>query len=278
LSERGGGSDAHATSPARETSPARATSPANAFGPDAFAGDVAVVTGGTRGIGAAISRALLASGARVHAVYAANEDAARAFADACPERERLMLHRLDVADYAAVEAFWRDLDARETGGVQIVVNNAGIRRDAIVGTMKPDDWNRVIATNLTGSFHMSRFAVRSMLPRRYGRIVFVTSPAARFGFQGQANYAASKAGQIGLMRSLAREVAKKKITANCVSPGFIDTELIADLSDATKAEHLASIPMMRLGEAREVAYAVLCLASHSATYINGATLEVTGGL
>ena len=243
-----------------------------------FAGQVAVVTGGTRGIGAAISRALLAAGARVHAVYAANDEAARAFAGDCPQPERLTLARLDVADYAAVEAFWRELDAREPAGVQILVNNAGIRRDAIVGAMKPEDWTRVIQVNLSGSFHMSRFAVQSMLRQRYGRIVFVTSPAASFGFQGQANYAASKAGQIGLMRSLAREVARKKITANCVSPGFIDTELIADLSDETKAAHLASIPMHRLGEAREVAYAVLCLAAREATYINGATLEVTGGL
>jgi len=229
-----------------------------------FAGQVAVVTGGTRGIGAAISRALLAAGARVHAVYAANDEAARAFAGDCPQPERLTLARLDVADYAAVEAFWRELDAREPAGVQILVNNAGIRRDAIVGAMKPEDWTRVIQVNLSGSFHMSRFAVQSMLRQRYGRIVFVTSPAASFGFQGQANYAASKAGQIGLMRSLAREVARKKITANW--------------SDETKAAHLASIPMHRLGEAREVAYAVLCLAAREATYINGATLEVTGGL
>jgi NAD(P)-dependent dehydrogenase (short-subunit alcohol dehydrogenase family) len=244
-----------------------------------FAGEVAVVTGGTRGIGAAITRAFLAAGARVHAIYGSNEDAAQAFARSSGDAaERLTIARLDVADYAAVESFWRALDVREPNGVQILVNNAGIRRDAIVGTMKPEDWNQVIATNLSGSFYMSRFAVQSMLRQRYGRILFVTSPAAQFGFQGQANYAASKAGQIGLMRSLAREVAKKKITANCVSPGFIDTELLADLAPEVAASHLASVPLGRLGRPDEVAYAVLCLASREATYINGATLEVTGGL
>jgi 3-oxoacyl-[acyl-carrier protein] reductase len=244
-----------------------------------FAGQVAVVTGGTRGIGAAITRAFLAAGARVHAIYAANEDAALSFARSCGgAAERLKLARLDVADYAAVESFWRALETSEPNGVQILVNNAGIRRDAIVGAMKPDDWNAVIATNLSGSFHMSRFAVQSMLRARYGRILFVTSPAASFGFHGQANYSASKAGQIGLMRSLAREVAKKKITANCVSPGFIDTELLADLAPEVAASHLASVPLGRLGRPEEVAYAVLCLAAREATYINGATLEVTGGL
>jgi 3-oxoacyl-[acyl-carrier protein] reductase len=252
------------------------------FASGAFAGQTAVVTGGTRGIGAAITRAFLAGGARVHAVYAANESAARAFADACgADAERLSLHRLDVADYAAVERFWNDLDEREpesVRGVQILVCNAGIRRDAIVGAMKLEDWRAVLATNLDGSFHMSRFAVRSMLRGRYGRIVFITSPAASFGFQGQANYSASKAGQIGLMRSLAREVAKKKITVNCVSPGFIDTELLADLEPETARAHLASVPLGRLGRPEEVAYAVLCLAAREATYINGATLEVTGGI
>lgn len=244
-----------------------------------FTGDVAVVTGGTRGIGAAITRAFLAGGARVHAIYNQNESAAAAFADECAAgKERLVLSRLDVADYAAVESFWGRIEESEPNGVQILVNNAGIRRDAIVGTMRPDEWNQVIATNLTGSFHMSRFAVRSMLRARYGRILFVTSPAASHGFQGQANYSASKAGQIGLMRSLAREVAKKKITVNCVSPGFIDTELIADLPAEVAASHLASVPLGRWGEPREVAYAVLCLAAREATYINGATLEVTGGI
>jgi 3-oxoacyl-[acyl-carrier protein] reductase len=162
--------------------------------------------------------------------------------------------------------------------VQILVNNAGIRRDAIVASMKPADWDRVLATNLSGSFHMSKHAVLNMMRRRYGRIVMITSPAAHHGFEGQAAYAASKAGQVGLMRSLAREVARRKITVNCVSPGFIETDLIADLSEETKKEHLRMVPMQRFGTAEEVAWAVLALCSTRAAYIHGTTLEVHGGI
>lgn len=244
-----------------------------------FAGQVAVVTGGTRGIGAAIVEALLAAGASVHATYHSNEEAARAFADRQAERaDRLQLHRFDVADYAEVERFWAGLGEREPQGVQVLVNNAGLRRDAILALMKPEQWNAVIGANLTGSFHMSRFAVQSMLRARYGRIVLVTSPAASHGFAGQANYSASKAGQIGMMRSLAREVARKGITANCVSPGFVDTELLGDLAEEQKKEHLARVPAGRFGRPEEVAWAVLALASREASYVNGAVLEVTGGL
>ena len=125
---------------------------------------------------------------------------------------------------------------------------------------------------------MSRQAVLHMLPHRYGRILMITSPAAEHGFQGQSNYAASKAGQMGMVRSLAREVARKGITVNCVSPGFVDTELLADLSDEVKKEHKASVPMRRFGKPEEVAWAVKSLASREASYVTGATLEVTGGL
>jgi 3-oxoacyl-[acyl-carrier protein] reductase len=242
----------------------------------AFAGQSVVVTGGTRGLGKAITLAFLEAGARVHATYHGNEQAARALGDQCAAHgDRLQLARFDVADYGAVEAFWTALGDER---VHVLVNNAGIRRDAIVGLMKPDEWDAVLATNLSGSFHMSKFAVQNMLRARYGRILFVTSPAASFGFQGQANYSASKAGQVGLMRSLAREVAKKKITANCISPGFIDTELIADLAPEVRAAHLASVPTGRFGRPEEVAWAVLSLAAPQASYINGALLEVTGGI
>jgi 3-oxoacyl-[acyl-carrier protein] reductase len=246
---------------------------------DAFQGRTAVVTGGTRGIGRAIVQAFLERGARVHATYQGNEDAARSLADACAAHgDRLRLVKFDVSSPDDVARFWRELEADATANVDVLVNNAGIRRDGIVGTMKPEDWERVLAVNLTGSFLMSKEAVRHMLPRRYGRIVFVTSPAAHFGFQGQANYSASKAGQIGLMRSLAREVARKKITVNCVSPGFIDTELLADLAEDVRKEHAASVPMQRFGTPDEVAYAVLALCTREAAYIHGTTLEVTGGL
>jgi 3-oxoacyl-[acyl-carrier protein] reductase len=244
-----------------------------------LAGQVAVVTGGTRGIGAAVSTALLEAGATVHAAYRADEEAARAFADRMAVHgERLRLHRLDVADDAAVEGFWRTMETAAPEGVQILVNNAGIRRDGIVGTMAAADWRAVIETNLTGSFHMSKWAVQSMLRGRYGRIVFVTSPAGEHGFAGQGNYAASKAGQVGLMRALAREVGKKKITVNCVSPGFVETELIADLSEEKRKEHLAMVPLARFGRPEEIAWAVAALCSKEASYVHGTVLEVTGGI
>jgi len=244
-----------------------------------FGGQVAVVTGGTRGIGAAITLALLEGGASVRAIYRSDEAAARALADrAAGSTPRLSLHRVDVADAAAVEAFWRETEDAVPAGVQILVNNAGIRRDAVVGMMSVEDWQSVISTNLTGSFLMSKFAVRSMLRGRFGRIVFVTSPSGDHGFAGQGNYAASKAGQVGLMRALAREVAKKGITANCVSPGFVETDLVADLPEEKKKEHLAMVPMGRFGAPAEIAWAVLALCSKEASYVNGAVLEVTGGL
>lgn len=244
-----------------------------------IAGHTAVVTGGTRGIGAAIAEALLEEGCVVHALHQGNSDAAASFATRNARFDgRFALHQVDVADYAAVEGFWKEMETRAPNGVQILVNNAGIRRDAIVGSMKPDDWSRVLDVNLSGSFHMSKFAVLNMMARRYGRIVMITSPAAQHGFQGQAAYAASKAGQQGLMRSLAREVAKRKITVNCVSPGFIDTELLRDLTAEQKSEHTSLVPMQRFGTVAEVAYAVLALCSPRASYIHGTTLEVTGGL
>lgn len=241
-----------------------------------FENQTAVVTGGTRGLGGAISLALLEGGARVVATYAGNDEAANAFKERCgAHAERLTLARFDVADYAACERFW---DERGDEPVEILVANAGIRRDAVAGMMRIEDWDAVIATNLSGSFHMCKFAVQRMSRARYGRIVLVTSPAGLHGFAGQANYGASKAGQIGLMRSIAREVGKRKVTVNCVSPGFVETELLADLAPEVRAQHLASVPAGRFGAPDEVAYAVLSLCHPRATYIHGAVLEVTGGL
>lgn len=244
-----------------------------------FEGQTAVVTGGTRGLGKAITLDLLEHGARVIATYHSGEEAAeRMRAECAPYDGRISLSRFDVADYAAVEDFWNETAENEPDGVQILVNNSGVRRDQLLAMMPLEDWQRVLEVNLTGSYQMSKFAVQNMLRSRYGRIILVTSPAASFGFEGQSNYAASKAGQIGLMRSLAREVAKRKITVNCVSPGFIDTDLIADLDPKLRDSHLARVPMKRFGLPAEVAYAVRCLASPEATYINGTTLEVHGGI
>lgn len=244
-----------------------------------FSNQTAVVTGGTRGIGRGISETFLQAGARVHALYAGNDTAAAAFRQAQPAgvAERLFLHRVDVADYAAVEAFYRGLEA---GGesLQILVNNAGIRRDGVVGMLAAADWQAVLNTNLTGTYHMSKFAVQLMMRERYGRIIAITSPAGRFGFEGQANYAAAKAGQVAFTRSLSKEVARRGITVNCVSPGFIDTDFIAGLSAEQLKAYRDQVPLKRFGSPAEVAYAVQFLAAREAAYITGTTLEVTGGL
>ena len=244
-----------------------------------FSGQTVVVTGGTRGLGRAIALDFLAHGASVYATWHRGEEGAAALRDAAAEHgERLRLERFDVADAKAVDAFWEQLEGECRDGVQVLVNNSGIRRDAALALMSEADWRAVLDTNLTGSFLMSKGAVKHMARRRYGRIVLITSPAARHGFEGQANYSASKAGQIGMMRSLAREVAKRKITVNCVSPGFVDTELLADLSEALKEEYRRSVPLQRFAEPAEVAYAVRVLAAREASYITGAVLDVAGGL
>jgi len=244
-----------------------------------FEGQTVVVTGGTRGLGRSIALSFLEEGAAVHATYRSNEAAAEALRDsAAAHAGRLHLHSFDVADHEAARTFWEGLDELAPDGVQVLVNNAGLRRDAILAMMAPEEWNEVISTNLGGCYNMSKFAVMNMMQRRYGRIILITSPAAAVGFEGQGNYCASKAGQIGLMRSLCKEVAKRKITVNCVSPGFIDTELIEDLPDELRDRYRSLVPMKRFGKPEDVAYAVKCLAAKEASYITGTTLEVTGGL
>jgi len=184
---------------------------------------------------------------------------------------------VDVSDYKAVETFY-ELVEDQFDCIDILVNNAGIRRDAVLAMMKEEDWRQVIDVNLTGGYNMARFAVQLMMKQKYGRIIFITSPMGRLGFAGQANYAASKAGQVGLMKSLSKEVAKRKITVNCVSPGFIATELIDDLSEMQLKEYKKLVPARRFGAPEEVADAVLFLAGKNSAYINGSVLEVTGGL
>jgi len=237
-----------------------------------------VVTGATRGIGRAIALALLEAGALVVGVYRSGAEAARTLAaEAENLAGTLRLHACDVADYAAVESLFSRVED-EFDAIDILVANAGIRRDAVLAMMKEDEWRRVIDVNLTGSFTMAKFAVMLMMKKKYGRIIFITSPMARLGFAGQANYAASKAGQIGMMRSLAKETAKRKITVNCVSPGFIETDLIAGLPPEQKKEYRKLVPARRFGTPEEVAHAVLFLAGERAGYITGSVLEVNGGL
>ena len=176
-----------------------------------------------------------------------------------------------------VEQFFNYLETTY-GKFEVLVNNSGIRRDSVLGMMKETDWKQVIDTNLTGAFNMSKLAVQNLMKQRYGRIISITSPIGRIGFPGQTNYAASKAGQVALTLSLAKEVASRGITVNCVSPGFIETDFIADLPEEQKKLYLSQIPLKRFGAAAEVAHCVLFLASRQSSYITGAVLEVTGGL
>lgn len=244
---------------------------------DDFTGQKAIVTGATRGIGRAITLALLDRGATVIGIYGGNRRAAEQLLAFCEAGECLQLHCLDVSDYEAVAAFYQTVE-EQFDTVDILVNNAGIRRDAVLAMMKKEDWNRVIDVNLTGGYNMAKFAVQLMMKQKYGRIIFITSPMGHLGFAGQANYAASKAGQVGMAKSLSKEVAKRKITVNCISPGFIDTEFIQGLSDKQVKEYKKMVPARRFGTSDEVAEAVLFVAGKQAGYINGSVLEITGGL
>ena len=243
-----------------------------------FTNQTAIVTGGTRGIGRAISEAFLNAGARVIAAYRSNDQAADAFKEANADYgDRLIARKLDVTQYKEVEEFFSFVGT-QCKTFEVLVNSSGIRRDAIVGMMAEDAWKGVIDTNLTGTFNMCKLAVQNLTRKRYGRIITITSPIGQIGFAGQANYAASKAGQVGLTRSLAKEVASRKITVNCVSPGFIDTDFIADLPEEQKQGYLKMIPVKRFGMAEEVAHAVLFLADRDSSYITGSVLDITGGL
>lgn len=243
-----------------------------------FTGQRAIVTGATRGIGGAVTKAFLERGATVIGLYGSDADTAQQFEKDCAGLAgSLLLYQCDVSSYGEVEDFY-DTVEKEFDTIDILVNNAGIRRDGILAMMPEEDWRRVIDVNLTGGYNMSKFGVQLMLKQRYGRIIFITSPMAHMGFAGQANYAASKAGQIGMMKSLSKETAKRKITVNCVSPGFIETELISDLPEEQAREYKKIVPMKRFGTPDEVADAVLFLAAKSATYITGSVVEVTGGI
>lgn len=243
-----------------------------------FTEQTAIVTGGTRGIGRAISEAFLNAGANVVATFRSNQSAADEFLSANDSHAgKLEACRCDVTQYDQVEEFYRKVQETHQK-FHILVNSSGIRIDSIVGMMKVEDWQKVIDTNLSGTFYMSKLAVQNLMRERYGRIITITSPIGHFGFAGQSNYAASKAGQVAFTKSLSKEVASRKITVNCVSPGFIDTDFIGDLPEEQRKAYLKMIPMKRFGEAAEVARSVLYLASRESSYITGAVLEITGGL
>lgn len=243
-----------------------------------FSGQNVIVTGATRGIGRAIAEAFLNGGANVFGIYGGNTAAAEVFTADCAElKGHLELFRCDVSNPEQVEEFYTQLEER-ISTLDILVNNAGIRRDAVMAMMKTEDWSKVIDINLNGTYLMSKPAVMMMMRKKFGRIINITSPVSHLGFAGQTNYAASKAGQVGLTRSLAKETAKKKITVNCVSPGFIATDFIDDLPAEQLSQYKKMVPMKRFGTPGEVADAVLFLASDRAAYITGSVLEINGGL
>jgi 3-oxoacyl-[acyl-carrier protein] reductase len=243
-----------------------------------FGGQTVIITGGTRGIGKAIAEGFLKAGARVIVTYSTNETATTQFRqDNRQFAENIDVQKLDVSKYEDVEKFFKYIDTKY-GGFEVLVNNAGIRKDSVLAMMKESDWHDVLNVNLSGVFYMCKFAVRILMRKRYGRIVNVSSVMERYAFEGQANYAASKAGLAALTRSLSKELASRGITVNCVSPGFIDTELIRDLPDKLRESYLTRIPAKKFGSPEEVAACVLFLASREASYVTGSTLEVSGGL
>jgi len=243
-----------------------------------FSNQRVIVTGGTRGIGAGISLAFLQTGATVVATYSSNAAAADEFKNKNEQyAQRLDIQKYDVSSSQEVKDFFKYLDDKYPS-LEVLVNNSGIRQDAIAALMSDEQWKKVLDVNLTGTFYMSREIIPRFMANRFGRIINISSLGGDIGFQGQANYAASKAGQVALTKSLSKEVAKKGITVNCVSPGFIDTELIGDLPEEQRKEYLKMIPLKRFGKVQEVAHAVMFLATRDASYITGTSITVAGGL
>jgi 3-oxoacyl-[acyl-carrier protein] reductase len=225
-----------------------------------------LVTGGNRGIGKAIAEAFVAAGDQVAVTYRSGEPPTGMLAVRC-----------DVTDADSVEAAFTEIEAAH-GPVEVLVANAGITADTLVLRMSEDDWSRVIDTNLTGSFRVAKRAAKGMLRLRRGRLIFISSVVGLLGSAGQVNYAASKAGLVGMARSLARELGSRSITANVVAPGFVETEMTDVLPDDTKAQYKAQIPLQRFATVEEVAAVVSWLGSDAAAYVTGAVIPVDGGL
>jgi 3-oxoacyl-[acyl-carrier protein] reductase len=239
-------------------------------------GQVALVTGATRGIGQAIAHELAARGMNVVGTATSDEGAAKITA-ALSQYANCKGAKLDVNDAAAAEALI-DAVAKEHGGLHVLVNNAGITRDTLAMRMKDDDWDAVLDTNLKAVFRMSRAVMRTMMKQRYGRIVSITSVVGASGNPGQANYAAAKAGVAGMTRALARELGSRGITVNCVAPGFIETDMTAALPEDQQKALLGQIPLGHLGKPADIAHAVAWLASPQAGYVTGQEIHVNGGM
>ncbi|MCA0418299.1 MAG: 3-oxoacyl-[acyl-carrier-protein] reductase [Proteobacteria bacterium] len=237
-------------------------------------GRKALVTGATGGLGGAIARTLHAQGASV-AISGTRAEALEALA--AELGERVVIAPCNLSDKDSVEALVPTAEEK-LGGLDILVNNAGITRDNLFLRLKDEDWDSVLAVNLTAAFRLSRAAVKSMMRRRYGRIVAIGSVVATTGNPGQGNYAAAKAGLIGMSKALAAEVASRNITVNVVAPGFIESPMTQALNDKQREGILSGVPMGRLGEGADVAAAVAFLASTEAGYVTGQTLHVNGGM
>jgi 3-oxoacyl-[acyl-carrier protein] reductase len=225
-----------------------------------------LVTGGNRGIGRALAHAFVAAGDQVAVTYRSGEPP-----------EGMLGVRCDVTDADSVEAAFAEVEAAH-GPVEVLVANAGVTRDTLVLRMSEDDWATVLETNLTGSFRVAKRAAKGMLRLRRGRLIFISSVVGLLGSAGQVNYAASKAGLVGMARSLARELGSRSITANVVAPGFVETEMTAVLPEEKKAEYKAQIPLGRYATTEEVAAVVQWLGSDAAAYVTGAVIPVDGGL
>ena len=234
---------------------------------------IALVTGATGGIGSAIARALVEAGATVVATGTRAEALEKLSAEL---GERCVTFPCNLADRAAVDALIPEVEEK-VGPIEVLVNNAGITRDNLAIKLSDDDWDAVIEVNLTAPFRLTRAVLRGMIRRRSGRIIAIGSVVGSAGNPGQANYAAAKSGLIGMTMSLAKEVAKRKITVNCIAPGYIETPMTANFDEARYAAALADVPADRFGTPLEVASAVVYLASDEAAYITGQTLHINGG-
>ena len=237
-------------------------------------GRCALITGASGGIGGSIARALYSQGAKV-ALSGTRLDPLKALADNLGDRAFIV--PCNLSDIDAVKLLPK-IASEEMGGIDILVNNAGITRDNLFMRMSDDDWQEVIDVNLTSTMHLMKSVMRAMMKQRFGRIINITSIVGVTGNAGQVNYAASKAGMIGMTKSFAQEIATRGITANCIAPGFIETAMTAELPENVVENMLKSIPQGRMGQADEIAASVAFLASDEASYITGQTLHVNGGM
>ena len=242
-----------------------------------FEGRVALVTGASRGIGEAIARRLASEGAQVVAAARSREALGRVVEEIRAAGGAATAAALDLSDPASIEAAVKEV-LTSHGEISVLVNNAGVTEDNLILRMSRESWDRVLGTNLTGVFLLTQAVVKGMVRKRYGRIVNVTSVVGLMGNAGQANYAASKAGLVGLTKSVARELASRNITCNAVAPGFIATAMTDKMTEEAKAKLSGEIPLARLGTPEDVAAAVAFLASEEASYITGTVVNVSGGL